>query len=126
MAKFFGGLFDLRSKEDKERDLEVYTNMIFPFGDEHKEKVYNILEELLPKQNQKYLRMHYILLKEAMIGEEKLSYEEATKKIAKQTLVKTTEELKVLVKALLEIDLTMDENLIYPSATQIRNKSNEQ
>lgn len=125
MAGIFGRLFDTRTKEDKQRDFENYSNRIFPYGEEHKEKVFGILDELLPKQNKKYLRMHYILLKDEMMQEEPLSFVEADGKIAKKTLLRTNPQINSLMKALLEVDLVIDEKLEYPTIEELKVKAVE-
>ncbi len=125
MSSIFGKIFDSRSKEEKQRDYEIYSNRIFPYGEKHKEKVFGILAELLPKQNQKYLRMHYILMKEQMVQEEPLTFVEADAKIAKKTLLKTNPSLNSLIKTLLEVDLGIDDTLEYPNIEEIKVKANE-
>lgn len=115
MGGIFGKMFDTRTKEDKERDFENYSNRIFPYGEKQKDKVFAILDELLPKQNKKYLRMHYILLKDEMLQEQSLSFAKADAKIAKKTLLKTNAVINNLIKTLLEVDLRIDENLAYPN-----------
>lgn len=125
MGGIFGKMFDTRTKEDKQRDFENYSNRIFPYGEVQKDKVFDILDELLPKQNKKYLRMHYILLKDEMLQEESITFAEANKKIAKKTLLKTNSSINSLVKALLEVDLAMDDKLEYPNIEDIKERAKE-
>lgn len=123
MGGIFGKIFDTRTKEDKQRDFENYSNLIFPYGEEQKEKIFGILDELLPKQNKKYLRMHYILLKDEMI--QQLSFAEANAKIAKKTLLKTNPNINSIVKTLLEADLGINDKLEYPSIEEINKIAKE-
>jgi protein-disulfide isomerase len=120
MSSIFSKIFDSRSKEEKQRDFENYSNRIFPYGEAQKEKVFAILAELLPKQNQKYVRMHYILMKEQMVQEEPLSFTEADAKIAKKTLLKTNAVINNIINNLLEVDLGIDENLVYPNIEELK------
>lgn len=119
MSSIFSKMFDSRSKEEKQRDYENYSNRIFPYGEEQKDKVFAILAKLLPKQNQKYVRMHYILMKEQMVQVEPLSFAEADAMIAKKTLLKTNSAINNILKTLLEVDLKIDEKLEYPNIEEI-------
>lgn len=123
MAGLFGKIFDTRTKEDKQRDFEKYTNMIFPYGEEQRNQIFELLDQLFPKLNQKYLRMHYIIVKEQMIGESKLSFEEACDEIKKKTLIKTNENINQVLKELLNVDISINEKLEYPSSKDIMDRS---
>lgn len=120
MAGIFGKMFDMRSKEEKQRDFEAFSKRIFPYGDTHREKISEILSGLYPKTNIKYLRMYYILLKDEMTGENAVDFETAVKKLAKKSVVKVTPELNASLHALLLADLETDENLNYPSVEELR------
>lgn len=120
MAGFFGSMFDMRSKEEKQRDFEAYSKKIFPYGDPHREKVSEILSALYPKTDIKYLRMYYILLKDETTGENAVDFETATKKLKKKSMVKVTPELNADIHALLLVDSNIDENLSYPSIEELR------
>lgn len=123
MASLFGRIFDMRTGDDKKRDFELYSKRIFPYGDEQKDKVFAVLEQLLPKHKQKYLRMHYIMIKQEMIAEEPLSFKEATKSLAKKTLVKLNKEQEAYLEALMMIDLGIEDKLEYPSIEEIKEQS---
>ena len=120
MSGIFGKMFDMRSKEEKQRDFEAYSKRIFPYGDSHKEKVSEILSALYPKTNIKYLRMYYILLKDETTGENAVDFETAAKKLTKKSMVKATPELNADLHALLLADSIIDENLNYPSIEELR------
>lgn len=119
MASIFGKMFDMRSKEEKQKDFEVYSKRIFPYGDSHKDKVSEILSALYPKTNIKYLRMYYILLKDEMTGEDAVDFEAAVKKLIKKSVIKVTPELNADLHALLLADFEIDENLNFPSVEEI-------
>lgn len=123
MASLFGRIFDMRTGDDKKRDFELYSKRIFPYGDEQKDKVFAVLEQLLPKHKQKYLRMHYIMIKQEMIAEEPLSFKEATKSLAKKTLVKLNKEQEAYLEALMMIDLGIEDKVEYPSIEEIKEQS---
>lgn len=120
MAGFFSSMFDMRSKEEKQKDYEAYSKKIFPYGDPHREKVSEILSALYPKTNIKYLIMYYILLKDETTGDNAVDFETAAKKLIKKSLVKVTPELNADLHALLLADYEIDQNLNYPSIDELR------
>lgn len=119
MSNIFSGLFDMRSKEEKQKQYEAYSKLIFPYGEAQRDKVQALLADMFPKQRLKYLMMHYILIKENMIGEKGLSREEAFKIVNKKKMIKVTPELEEGIKKLLAVDLAIDENLQYPLAADL-------
>lgn len=123
MASIFSKMFDMRSKEEKQKDFEDYSKRIFPYGDSHREKVSEILAALYPKTNIKYLRMYYILLKDEMTGEDGADFEIAVKKLVKKSVIKVTPELNADLHALLLADFEIDENLNYPSIEEIHERA---
>jgi hypothetical protein len=118
MSSVLGNLFDFRSKEEKKRIFEEYSKRIFPYGDAQKERVGEILAEMFPKENPRYVLMHYILIKEGMTGEKPLDFEAAVKKVKGSPIRKTT-HLEPGIHALLKVDLNIDENLNYPTVEEL-------
>lgn len=119
MSGILGNLFDMSSKEDKQQRYESYSKLIFPYGDGQREKVLELLSQMFPKQKIKYLMLHYILIKEGLVGEEKQSFEEAAAKVAKKKLIRVTPELQEGLYNLLNADLAIDENLEYPPLEEL-------
>lgn len=120
MSSILGNLFDFRSKEEKARSYEAYSKRIFPYGEEQKNAVSELLASLFPNENPKYLLMYYILIKQGMTEEEALDFDTAAKKAVKCKLLTFTPEIKAGMKALLKIDLTINEKLEYPSIEELR------
>ena len=116
-------MFDNRSKEEKERDYDAFSQRVFPFGDEQKKKVGDLLEVLFPKEKRKYLLLHYILIKDPLTLNEKDDYELIEKKANKRKVVKITPEFKAAIKALVLADLAIDEKLIYPMPEELLEES---
>ena len=116
-------MFDNRSKEEKERDYDAFSQRVFPFGDEQKNKVGDLLEVLFPKEKRKYLLLHYILIKDPLTLNEKDDYELIEKKANKRKVVKITPEFKAAIKALVLADLAIDEKLIYPMPEELLEES---
>lgn len=121
MSNVFGSLFDFRSKDDKKRDYDAYSKRIFPYGDAQKEKIASILLELLPKEKEKYLMLHYVLVKQGLTSDNPMDYETSAKKIEKRKLVRLTPDFKAQIHALMDIDLAIDETLAYPSLEELKN-----
>lgn len=116
-------MFDNRSKDEKERDYDAFSQRVFPFGDEQKNKVGDLLETLFPKEKRKYLLLHYILIKDPLTLNEKDDYELIEKKANKRKVVKITPEFKAIIKALVLADLAIDENLNYPTPEELLEES---
>ena len=116
-------MFDNRSKDEKERDYDAFSQRVFPFGDEQKNKVGDLLETLFPKEKRKYLLLHYILIKDPLTLNEKDDYELIEKKANKRKVVKITPEFKATIKALVLADLAIDENLNYPTPEELLEES---
>lgn len=116
-------MFDNRSKEEKERDYDAFSQRVFPFGDEQKNKVGDLLEVLFPKEKRKYLLLHYILIKDPLTLNEKDDYELIEKKANKRKVVKITPEFKAAIKALVLADLAIDEKLNYPTPEELLEES---
>lgn len=119
MPNMFGNLFI--SKEERQQKYEAYSKRIFPYGDKQREIISFYLSELFPKEKLKYLLMHYILIKESVIGDEQLDIQMAAKKIGKKKIIRVTPELQELMIALLKADLAIDESLKYPSIIELKN-----
>lgn len=118
MTEFLGSLF--QTKEEREKNYQDYAKKIFPYGDAQKEKILEILIELMSKKDGKYLMMHYILVKEAMLDSTAKDYPSIAKRIEKKRFVKLTPELKECIHILMERDLLIDENLDYPTAQELK------
>jgi hypothetical protein len=123
MSSVLGNLFDFRSKEEKKRIYEEYSKRIFPYGDAQKERVGEILAEMFPKENPRYVLMHYILVKEGMTGENPLDFKAAVKKV-KGSPIRKTGHLEPGIHALLKVDLNIDENLNYPTTEELNADAN--
>lgn len=116
-------MFDNRSKDEKERDYDAFSQRVFPFGDDQKNKIGELLETLFPKEKRKYLLLHYILIKDPLTLNENDDYELVEKKANKRKVVKITPEFKAVIKALVLADLAIDETLNYPTPEELLEES---
>lgn len=118
MSNIFENMF--LSKEEKERRYREYLKKLFPYGENQKQKVQEIVSSLTSKKNAPQLMMHYVLIKEAMIDSESKDYDAVAAKIEKKNFVKLTPELKTCIKLLILKDLEIDENLNYPTCDELK------
>ena len=118
MAGFLGSLF--QSKAEREKSYKEYVKKVFPYGDAQKQKILDILIELLSEKDSSYFLMHYLLIKEALIDSEVKDYKSIAAKVEKKRLVKLTPELKECVRILIDKDLIIDESLVYPTVQELK------
>lgn len=118
MAGFLGSLF--QSKEEREKSYKEYSKKIFPYGEAQKQKILEILVDLLNEKDSNYFLMHYVLIKEAMIDSEVRDYKSIAARVEKKRLVKLTPELKECIRILMEKDLIIDESLEYPTIEELK------
>lgn len=123
MANIFGNIFNFRSKEEEEKDFKNYFQTMLPYGEAQREKLFQILTELSPKSDPHNLMMHYLLLKEYMMGSESKNYDEISARVAKKKFIRLSPELKDSLGALLDADLQIDEKLQYPTIEELTGNS---
>lgn len=121
MFEFLENLF--MSNTERERKFKEYYKKMFPYGEEQKNKIQDILHDLVGRKNGPNLMMHYLLIKEAMIDSETKDYEKIAADIEKKRLVKLTPEIKACVRSLIYTDLGIDENLNYPTPEELKAKA---
>lgn len=68
------GVFDFRSKEERERDYKAFYKRVFPGGEVQKERVRSVLAERLPGEEITFLLMYYITLKDAIVLDDELDF----------------------------------------------------
>lgn len=112
------GMFDFRSKEEKEQDFKKYFNLIFPYGEPQREKVIGLLSELLPDYKKDYLVLHYILVKEKVIKQEK-TVDDSIRAAERKSAIKITDRLTTVLRNLLITDLKITKELKYPTKAEI-------
>lgn len=118
MANFFG--FNYKSKEEREREYQEYVHKIFPYGEEQRQRIQDLLAELHGKDKVNQLMFHYILIKEAMLDSFDRDYESIAARIEKKRIVKLNSEQKECIRLLIYRDLDMDESLEYPTSEELK------
>jgi len=128
--------FTFKSAKQRAREEKQYARWAFPYGDAQKEKVTQIIRELLPKEDPKAALALFLMGRQAYRGaynDDPEDLEERTEdnKIAALDRLLATQLFgrykkyipyyRVLVLA----DLDVDETLNYPSADELRRRAEE-
>ncbi len=121
MRQIFG--LYIPDKEDRKRKEEETLYRYFPYGKEHREKIGNLLEELIPGEKRQDLLMYYIQIKEKMMGDSSRSFEDAIGQIKRNhIIISVNDKVNRYYKAVIETDACIDETLQLPNADAIREK----
>jgi len=123
-------LFQFKSKKQREKEEREYAAWAFPYGDLQKEKLSELIKELMPKASLPICLASYLTCKELFDTalEENNSREEAINRMVNYVgsygqLIKKNEMTTYL--ALVLIDAIIDEKCEYPSIDDIRAKIQE-
>lgn len=104
----------------KKRDEEVLYHY-FCYGMQHRDTVGELLEELIPGEKREHLILYYMQIKDRLETNEAQTFEEAVKQIRrKYIIISTNETINQYYKAVMEADSKMKEDLVLPSADEIR------
>lgn len=99
------GIFDFRSKEERERDYKAFYKRVFPGGEAQKERVTKLLEERLPGEQITYLLMYYITLKDTMALDDELDFYDAAVRAQRQlNVIKVTPPMLEIIREIMEQD----------------------
>ena len=71
------GMFDFRSKAERERDYQAFYRRVFPEGERQKLQVERKLRERLPGEDLPYVMMYYVTVKNWLAQDENLDFEGA-------------------------------------------------
>ena len=119
------GFFIPGKEERRKRDEEVLRHY-FVYGAKHRDKVGELLEELIPGEKREHLLLYYLQIKDAMEACGLQDFDEAvTRMPSKSRIITVNKTVHQYYKAVMEADAGMDEDLVLPSADEIR-KSVEQ
>ena len=119
------GVFIPGKEERRKRDEEVLRHY-FVYGAKHRDKVGELLEELIPGEKREHLLLYYLQIKDAMEACGSQDFDEAvTRMPSKSRIITVNKTVHQYYKAVMEADAGMDEDLVLPSADEIR-KSVEQ
>ena len=124
MIKLMGITIESREEQRKREEEALYR--YFRYGAKHRNKVGRLLEELIPGEKREYLILYYLQIKDAMEACGSQDFDEAvTRMPSKSRIITVNKTVHQYYKAVMEADAGMDEDLVLPSADEIR-KSVEQ
>lgn len=99
------GMFDFRSREEKERDYNAFFKRVFPGGEEQKERVMQRLKERVPGEDIKYVLMYYATLKDYMVLNVETDLQRAADMaFKKMRLIRVTPELLEVFREVMEAE----------------------
>jgi len=123
-------LFQFKSKKQREKEEKEYAAWAFPYGDNQKEKLGDLIKELIPKASIPICLASYLTCKELFDTaiEDTETREEAINRMINNVgsygqLIKKNEMPTYL--ALVLVDAEIDEKCEYPPIDEIRAKVQE-
>ena len=128
------GLFEqlFKTPEQKQQDLKNYYAWAYPYGDEHKSKIEELVHSFVSEDDPKFAMYNYLVCRQALapstyegkyvVPEDQ--FKPAAKKL-KREFVSKGKKTAHKYMALVEADLQIDESLNYPSLEQLENRANE-
>ena len=76
------GMFDFRSRAERERDYQAFFKRVFPEGEPKRQRVERTLRERLPGEDIPYVMMYYVTVKNWLAQDETLDFDGAAGKTA--------------------------------------------
>ena len=128
--------FSFKTPKQRAKEQRQYDRWAFPYGQEQKEKVMNLVRELLPKEDPKAAVAIFLKGRQAYLGsfkddEEDLAERTEADKMAsldyilKSQLFGRYKKFIPYYKVLVLADAQVDETLNYPSAEELRRRAEE-
>ena len=128
--------FSFKTPKQRAKEQRQYDRWAFPYGQEQKEKVMNLVRELLPKEDPKAAVAIFLMGRQAYLGsfkddEEDLAERTEADKMAsldyilKSQLFGRYKKFIPYYKVLVLADAQVDETLNYPSAEELRRRAEE-
>ena len=128
--------FTFKSAKQRAREEKQFARWAFPYGDAQKEKVLELIRQLLPKEDPKAALAVFLMGREALRG----SFKDDPEDLAERTEEDKMAALDLILerqlfgqyrkflpyyKALILADLDVDETLNYPSVEELRRRAEE-
>ena len=127
----FGEWFTFKSAKQRAREEKQFARWAFPYGQPQKEKVTELIRQLLPKEDPKAALAVFLMGREAVRGSFKDDPEDLAERTEKNKMAALDQTLQTQLfgrykkfipyyKVLVLADLEVDETLNYPSAEELR------
>ena len=121
------GWVSYKTKAQREKDNKEFNEKIFPYGEKQKEKIEGLLKKLIIAYDSEISVYQYLVCKDLLLRQkEKLSDEEKIFMINKAlrfTMKKKNKADLYRLIALCEVDLIVDESLVYPDPETIEERA---
>ena len=128
--------FTCKSAKQRARDERNFARWAFPYGEAQKEKIIQLIRELMPKEDPKAALSVFLMGRQAYRG----SFRDDPEDLAERTRQDQMDALDAILanqlfgrykkfipyyKVLVLADLEVDETLNYPSADELRRRVEE-
>lgn len=114
------GLYISDKEDRKQRDDEV-LHRYFCYGAKHRDRIGELLEELIPGEKREHLILYYMQIKDRLETKGEHTFEEAVKQIRrKYIIISANDTVNRYYKAVMEADAAIHEDLCFPCADEIR------
>ena len=129
--------FSFKSKEEREREARQYAQWAFPYGEPQREKLSEIIRQLLPEEDVKAGLAVFLMGREGYRGSVKEDAQEVAQKGEEKRILRSvyrmqpmlpTKKKKALLSrymALIIADCQVGEDLDYPTVEQLRKMAQE-
>lgn len=129
--------FTFKSKEAREQDAQRYDAWAFPYGRAQREKLCQIIGQLLPEENVQSGMGVFLLGREGYLGSVKEDAQKVAQKGEEQRILRSVYKMQPLLPtkkkrallsrymALILADAQIDEKLEYPTVEQLRKNALE-
>ena len=129
-------MFTFKTRKQRERDAKKFDRWAFPYGEPQRQKIAQLLKELLPKEEAKAAMAVYLMGREAYRG----SFKDDAEDLAERTEAKSLRALDYILsvqlfgrykkfipyyKALVLADAKVGPELDYPSVEELRRHAEE-
>ena len=129
-------LFAFKTPKQREREAKKYDRWAFPYGEAQRQKLTEIIRQLLPKEDPKAAMALYLIGRQAYRG----SFQDDAEDLAERTEERKLRALDYQLseqlfgrykkfipyyKVLVLADAQVDETLNYPSVEELRRRAEE-
>lgn len=129
-------LFVFKTAKQRERDAKKFDRWAFPYGEPQREKLKEIIKQLLPKEDPKAAMAVYLMGRQAYRGSFKDDAEDLAERTEAQKIKALDYQLSTQLfgrykkffpyyKVLVLADAQVDETLNYPSVEELRRRAEE-
>ena len=128
--------FTFKTAKQRARDERNYARWAFPYGDAQREKVTTLIVELMPKEDPKAALSIFLMGRQAYRGSFRDDPEDLAERTEQDKMAALDQILQTQLfgrykkfipyyKVLVLADLSVDENLNYPTAEELRRQAEE-